>query len=118
MSFELDEIVIEEGCRSSVLADRVSSRAPNGVPIRFVADGREAARPTPGAADPFEAGKRRMVIMNRRAPFMMACPAGSSDFACCGYLVMVLASNCPMDCSYCFLQEYLTDNPGFQVYAN
>ena len=23
-----------------------------------------------------------------------------------------------MDCSYCFLQEYLADNPGFQVYAN
>ena len=23
-----------------------------------------------------------------------------------------------MDCSYCFLQEYLADNPAFQVYAN
>jgi spore photoproduct lyase len=23
-----------------------------------------------------------------------------------------------MDCSYCFLQEYVADNPGFQVYAN
>ena len=56
--------------------------------------------------------------MDRRAPFLMACPAGSAEFACCGYLVLVLASNCPMDCSYCFLQEYLADNPGFQVYAN
>src|SRR5580658_1615775 len=48
----------------------------------------------------------------------MACPAGSSRFACCGYLVLALASNCPMDCSYCFLQDYLGDNPGFQLYAN
>jgi spore photoproduct lyase len=23
-----------------------------------------------------------------------------------------------MDCAYCFLQEYVADNPGFQVYAN
>jgi spore photoproduct lyase len=118
MSFELDEIVIEEGCRASVLAARVSSRAAHGVSIRYVVDGREAARPAAGAADPFGAGKRRMVVMRRRAPFLMACPAGAADFACCGYLVLVLASNCPMDCSYCFLQEYLADNPGFQVYAN
>ncbi len=118
MSFELDEIVIEEGCRQSALAARVLSRAPAGVPVDFAADARVAVRPLPGAADPFGAGKRRMAVMRRRAPFLMACPAGSSEFACCGYLVLVLASNCPMDCSYCFLQEYLAENPGFQVYAN
>jgi spore photoproduct lyase len=59
-----------------------------------------------------------MVVMRRRAQFLMACPAGSAEFACCGYLVLNLASNCPMDCSYCFLQEYLADNPAFQIYAN
>src|ERR1700757_1350503 len=118
MDFELDEIVIEERCRQSPLAARVISRAPAAVPVSFVADAREAIRPLSGAADAFGAGKRRMVVMHRRAPFLMACPAGSSEFACCGYLVLVLASNCPMDCSYCFLQEYLADNPGFQVYAN
>src|SRR6516164_6347172 len=118
MRFELEDIVIEERCRQSALAARVVSRAPAAVPIGFIADARDAIRPAPGASDPFGAGKRRMVVMERRAPFLMACPAGSSEFACCGYLVLVLASNCPMDCSYCFLQEYLANNPGFQVYAN
>src|SRR5712671_3416155 len=118
MNFELDEIVIEERCRQSALAARVISRAPAAVPVNFIADARDAIRPTASAADPFGAGKRRMAVMYRRAPFLMACPAGSSEFACCGYMVLVLASNCPMDCSYCFLQEYLADNPGFQVYAN
>src|SRR5271170_2343004 len=118
MNFELDEIVIEERCRQSALAARVISRAPAAVPVKFTADARDAVRPIFGAADSFGAGKRRMVVMHRRASFLMACPAGSSEFACCGYLVLVLASNCPMDCSYCFLQEYLADNPAFQVYAN
>jgi len=118
MNFQLDEIVIEERCRQSTLAARVISRAPAAVPVNFAADARDAVRPGMGVADPFGAGKRRMIVMHRRAPFLMACPAGSSEFACCGYLVLVLASNCPMDCSYCFLQEYLADNPGFQVYAN
>ena len=118
MKFELDAIYIEEGVRTSTLARRVIDAAPAAVAVSYVGDGREAARPLNGVANSFGAGKRRMVIMQRRAPFLMACPAGSSKFACCGYLVLTLASNCPMDCGYCFLQEYLADNPGFQVYAN
>jgi len=118
MNFELDAVFIEEGCRASALAERVVKGLPSSVPLSYVADGREVARPQPASGDPFGAGKRRMVVMRRRSPFLMACPAASSEFACCGYLVLTLASNCPMDCSYCFLQEYVADNPSFQVYAN
>jgi DNA repair photolyase len=118
MKFELDHIYIEEGCRDTALATRVFGRAGAIAPVTFVDDGRIVARPQPGVADSFAAGKRTMVVMRRRSPFLMACPAGSAKFACCGYLVLTLASNCPMDCSYCFLQEYVADNPSFQVYAN
>ena len=104
--------------RTTPLARRVIDALPPEVAVSYVADGREVVRPITGATDPFGAGKRQMTIMRRRSPFLMACPAGSSKFACCGYLVLTLASNCPMDCGYCFLQEYLADNPGFQVYAN
>ena len=117
MKFDLDAVFIEEGERDSALARRVVAALPGAVPVEYVADGREAARARIGA-DPFDAGKRRMVLMRRRAPFLMSCPAGSARFACCGYLVMILASNCPMDCSYCFLQEFVADNPGFQVFSN
>lgn len=118
MKFELDAVFVERGCESSALATHVLRRLPHDVPLTRVADSREAARPESGARDPFGAGKRRLVIARRRTPFLMPCPAGSSKFACCGYLVLTLASNCPMDCSYCFLQQYLADNPAFQVYAN
>jgi spore photoproduct lyase len=118
MKFELDAVLIEERCRSSTLATRVSRAVAPEVEVRYVPDGREAARPLAGERDPFAAGKRRMVVMERRAPFLMGCPAGLAEFACCGYLVLVTASNCPMDCSYCFLQEYVADNPGLQLYAN
>lgn len=118
MRFELNEALIEEEFRSSDLASRVIAKLPAGVPVRYMTDGRAATRPSPGAGDPFGEGKRRLAIVRRRAPFLMGCPAGSREFACCGYLVLVLASNCPMDCSYCFLQEYVADNPAFQIYAN
>src|ERR1019366_1613656 len=97
MKFDLDAIYIENACRETSLARRVIARAASVAPVSFVADGRIAALPPTGVADSFAAGKRRMVIMRRRSPFLMACPAGSAKFACCGYLVLTLASNCPMD---------------------
>src|ERR1700691_5314634 len=118
MKFELDAVFVEDGCADSALATRVLRVLPRAVPVTRVADAREAARPASGVRDPFGAGKRRLVIARRKTPFLMPCPAGSAKFACCGYLVLTLASNCPMDCSYCFLQEYVADNPGFQLYAN
>src|SRR2546421_3951832 len=118
MTFDLDEVIVERGCVDSVLASRVRSALPPNVATRVVDDGAAAARPRDRDADSFGAGKRRMIILPRKVPFLMACPAGSSQFACCGYQVLILASNCPMDCSYCFLQEYLADNPGLQIYAN
>jgi spore photoproduct lyase len=117
MKFDLEKLIIEESCRTSALATRVSAGFPN-VEMQYVADGGAAAMPDRHAVDSFGAGKRRMVIRHRRGTFLMGCPAGSTNFACCGYLVMVLASNCPMDCSYCFLQEYVADNPGLQFFAN
>ncbi|MGA7871159.1 MAG: spore photoproduct lyase family protein, partial [Candidatus Binatus sp.] len=120
MKFDLDAVFVEHGCANSTLATRILRALPREVPVTHLADNdtREAARPASGVPDPFGAGKRRLVIARRKTPFLMPCPAGSSKFACCGYLVLTLASNCPMDCTYCFLQEYLADNPAFQVYAN
>ncbi len=117
MNFKLDSVVVEEQCRTSVLARRILAGIPSSIPVRYVPDGRSAARPLP-VSEPFGAGKRQMVVLHRRGPFLRGCPASSTQFACCGYLVLVLASNCPMDCSYCFLQEHLANNPALQLYAN
>ncbi|MDB5108711.1 MAG: Radical domain protein, partial [Candidatus Binatus sp.] len=118
MTFELEHLIVEREFANSALTNRVRASIATDVPVRIVDDSRDAARPQPGARDSFGTAKRRLILARRRSPFLMACPAGSSEFACCGYQVLTLASNCPMDCSYCFLQEYLADNPGFQIFAN
>ncbi len=66
----------------------------------------------------FAAGKRRLLLTRRRGDFLQHCPAGTSGMVCCNYLVISLGSNCPMDCSYCFLQEYLRNNPALKIYTN
>lgn len=118
MKFDLDEILIDTASRGSPLAKRVIRAADPAVAIRYVDDARHAALAQARDRDPFGAAKRRMLVTRRASPFLMACPAGSSKFACCGYQVLTLASNCPMDCSYCFLQEYVADNPAFQIFSN
>jgi spore photoproduct lyase len=80
-----------------------------------VIDDRRALRESGGD---FAAAKRRLFLAPHRGSFLGHCPAGTRGLACCNYLVMNLASNCPMDCGYCFLQEYLADAAPLTAYVN
>lgn len=66
----------------------------------------------------FADGKRRLFLQRHRGEFLRHCPAGTAGQVCCNYLVLNLASSCPFDCSYCFLQEYLADNAQLKVFTN
>ena len=37
---------------------------------------------------------------------------------CCNYYVVNLSKNCIYDCSYCFLQDFLENNPLLTVFVN
>ena len=67
--------------------------------------------------DFFGAAKKRLYLMRHRGEFLKKCP-GSDGQVCCNYFVINFASNCPMDCSYCYLQEYLQDNAALKVFSN
>jgi spore photoproduct lyase len=57
------------------------------------------------------------MLTRHKGEFLKKCP-GSDGQVCCNYFVINFASNCPMECSYCYLQEYLADNPSLKVFAN
>jgi spore photoproduct lyase len=103
---------IERGEENSALARRVRARLP-GIPVQVVADTRVAD--APGC---FQAGKRHLVLQRHRGTFLHHCPAGVTGMVCCNYLVLNFASNCPFDCSYCFLQDYLANNPALKLFTN
>lgn len=103
---------IERSEADSPLARRVRTRLPD-TPTHVIDDLRVAESP-----DSFAAGKRRLVVQRHRGTFLQHCPAGTTGMVCCNYLVMNFASNCPFDCSYCFLQDYLANNPATKVITN
>lgn len=110
-SYRPDKIWIERGSERSRIAENVR-RAYQDVPVQ--------------SYDPplklehfgFAAGKRQLVLMRHRGSFLHHCPAGTPGLVCCNYLVVNLGANCPFDCSYCFLQEYLAHSPGLRLFTN
>ena len=118
--YQPTEILIERGEETAPVVQRTLARLPH-TPVRIVDkdwERRPQSSSSPAAHDPFTAGKHRLFFTRSRSRFLEHCPAGTPGLVCCNYLVVSLISNCPMDCSYCFLQEYLANNPTLKVYTN
>ncbi|GIW43331.1 MAG: hypothetical protein KatS3mg077_0613 [Candidatus Binatia bacterium] len=102
---------IERGLEGTTLAANVRRHYPDTPVHPF-------EPPLALRAGDFSAGKRELVIQRHRGSFLQHCPAGTAGLVCCNYLVVNLGANCPFDCSYCFLQEYLATSPGLRLFAN
>ena len=103
---------VERAETEAPVARRVLSRLAS-VPVHVVDHS--------GAADAgarFVDGKRRLVIKRQGGSFLHHCPAGTPGLVCCNYLILNLAVNCPFDCGYCFLQDYVANNPALKVFTN
>ena len=60
--------------------------------------------------------KTTLLLAVQKGPFWRPCP-GTRDYICCGYQVLQVGLNCPMDCTYCVLQGYL-NIPAITVFVN
>jgi spore photoproduct lyase len=112
--FQPDEVLVERGSEESPICRNLRSALPQ-VPFRIV----EARENGPESLSPasFSAAKRKIYLTRHKGEFLKKCP-GSDGQVCCNYFVINFASNCPMDCSYCYLQEYLADNPTLKLFSN
>jgi spore photoproduct lyase len=62
-------------------------------------------------------GKKTLWLTRFKGKFLKPCPGTAESYRCCNYLVINETTNCPIDCSYCILQEYI-NNPAITVYTN
>jgi len=114
--FRPEEIVVERASLASPIFQRLRQRLPE-VPFKILDDGVGATgRARLGEAS-FGAAKKRLFVAAHKGEFLKKCP-GSDGQVCCNYFVINFASNCTMDCSYCYLQEYLSGNPALTVFSN
>ena len=113
--FKPQEIIVESGSERSPIFRNLKRAFPE-IPFTFADEVRDNEA-TRSMRDAFGEGKRRLLLARHRGEFLKKCP-GSEGQVCCNYFVINFASNCPMDCSYCYLQEYLADNPVLKVFSN
>jgi spore photoproduct lyase len=115
-AFAPEEIIAERSSVESRVFRRLRETLP-AVPFTIVDDGATEASPRRPDGDFFGAAKKRLVIATHKGEFLKKCP-GSDGQVCCNYFVINFASNCAMDCRYCYLQEYLSGNPAVKVFSN
>ena len=111
-----EEVIVERGSEGSPILQNLRRTLPQ-VPFRFVDDIAAANGSAGVVGDSFGAAKKKLYLGKHKGEFLKKCP-GSDGQVCCNYFVINFASNCPMDCSYCYLQEYLADNSALKVFSN
>ncbi|GBD26219.1 Spore photoproduct lyase [bacterium HR30] len=111
IAWQPEVVFVERGLENSRILSNVRAYYPS-VPVHAFEP------PLPMPPKDFAAAKRQLVIQRHRGSFLHHCPAGTTGLVCCNYLVVHLGANCPFDCSYCFLQEYLANSPALRLFAN
>ncbi len=104
---------VAEDCLDLPYTQEIIARC--GLPVQLVG---ERDRPAIAGVYPdnLSAGKRHLLLCANRGAFFKPCP-GTKEYRCCGYQVLNIGMNCPMDCVYCILQSYL-NNPWLSFFVN
>lgn len=109
----ISHLYVERSCLELPLARQIVKRS--GLPVVRVDDDCTPVIEGP-YPDNLTRGKRHLLLCRNKGRFFKPCP-GTSAYRCCGYHVLNIGMNCPMDCVYCILQAYL-NNPWLSFFVN
>jgi spore photoproduct lyase len=97
------------------IIDAESKNSPMGRLLRTPEKCIPAGPGKPNSTD--DMGKDTLHLLHHKGEFLKPCP-GTKEYICCGYQILNVATNCPLDCSYCILQSYFLDQPHLRIHAN
>jgi len=109
VGFPINRILVEEGVEKYRLFSRIS-RKTKGIPQFRKKESGYAAAENP------DMGKKTLHLLEYSGDILKPCP-GTKNHICCGYQILNVAMNCPLDCSYCILQSYF-NQPNLRVFVN
>ena len=107
MTYLPKRLIIEAAVADTALVRRILDWYTE-VPVEWVervADG----KPPVGDSQSLE-------VARFRGRFVKACP-GTRSYLCCGYQILNLGTQCPLGCTYCILQAYLSGS-NLRLFAN
>jgi spore photoproduct lyase len=110
-----DRIVVEQEAWHDSSTFEILQRLP-GIPVTTIERVDALLPELNRSSDPHASGKRCLILTRHRGRFMKDCPGAGAE-VCCNYFVVNYASNCHLECTYCFLQSYL-NNPALMIFTN
>jgi spore photoproduct lyase len=115
IAYRPERVVVQESSWDDAATRKILDRLP-GVPVATARDLDGVVEDLRRSSDPIASGKRTLMLARHRGRFMKDCPGAGAE-VCCNYHVVNLASNCHLECTYCFLQAYL-NNPAVVIFTN
>jgi len=110
MNFKIKTVVLEKGADKYSFAKRAVEQLQSSGPVRV-----DEALPVQ-RSDDFDLDKGTLRLLSFPGELLKPCP-GTREYLCCGYQILNIGTNCPMDCSYCILQAYF-NQPCLRVFVN
>jgi spore photoproduct lyase len=109
----INNVIVEKGAGNGCLGSSILSRVVGRLPVRRLEGDGPRGQST---RDREGMGKDVLHLLSYKGKFLKPCP-GTSNYICCGYRILNVGTNCPMDCSYCILQSYF-NNPNLRIFTN
>ncbi len=103
----ISRIVLDHTTQESPVARRVLSRLSH-LPVTVLEPGQDLKLDFPEG--------QILYLKDYKGRFLRFCP-GTSHYNCCGYRIIHIGENCPLNCSYCILKAYFQDQV-LKVWAN
>lgn len=113
MAFRLKKIFINKSIVDEPLTRRVLARC-SGIPFEVIDDGKMKAYLDQIT---LAMGKRILYMTWHPGEMVKPCPGTLPPYLCCRYTVINQMIQCPIDCTYCILQNYL-ESPVVTLYVN
>jgi len=110
MDFSISRVLVEQGAEKHALTQEIIGKI-NESHSEGKAESRD--RQAPPVMD-MDKGSLRLIDFP--GEFLKPCP-GTKGYICCGYQILHVGTNCPLDCSYCILQAYF-NQPSLRVFVN
>jgi len=115
MSTRIGKVILDEGVQKYRSTKSILLQLKD-IPVRKERDDSpEEARDISDEMK-MDMGKDTVHLVSYQGEFLKPCP-GTREYICCGYQILNVGTNCPLDCSYCILQAYF-NRPNLRVYVN
>ncbi len=114
-SYFPQKVFLEEESLDYPLTQKILDKL-DPVPREIIRSPQKIIRRLQDSKDWIGEGKKYLLLAKQKGNFVKPCPC-TPGYLGCNYFIINLALNCPLDCTYCILQDYLS-HPLITAFVN